>query len=1208
MAQVMTESGKRIVVATANDETLHITGKWGDPKPTEMRAGGWGRIRMYGSKDSETLHGGWAADEILGFQSGGEKISSMDGGNDYLYGYGGNDSLFGGLGDDSLYGGDNDDVLWGDNDDNFKPSSQFFASDDNGRDHLYGEKGNDLLKGFSGNDTLDGGEDNDELYGGKGDDSLIGGGGNDTLYGEADRDTLEGGDNDDNLYGGGGNDTLKGGNNDDHLDGGDDNDELYGDGGADYLNGDLGSDIINGGGEGDTLFAGPIFYKTTTNPTFQDKDVLIGGSGNDRFFLTQFTTSNTSNSTIWQNYILAANTLLKDMVSLIRAISDKDADGHRKAYPIIQAGMFLAIDAIWTGVTDIVSQHFNSASVEVQLANSYVTIKDFNIDEDSLVIPVKGMFSFENVPLRIIDGIATTGTKISYYGQEFAFLENVSANDLALTRDPDIDKNDKLQVVTGLKNRGSTGSFVVNSVSNSSFSSLIVASDSTSNNSLKGDDYLYGSVSHDNINGDAGNDNINGDAGNDNINGDAGNDILNPGYNQGSTDTVDGGSGTDTLQVDYTSKTDGAGIHLGHQNTNHIWNRANGQILVNVSNVENYHITGTQYDDVFEGRSGNDLLIGGSGNDIYIVDNTNDVIGENENEGIDSVQSSVTFSLDDNIENLTLTGTAAINGTGNAGNNVIIGNSGNNLLNGGAGSDILNGGAGNDTLDGGSGSDTYEFDTDISLGSDSIKEILVTRFNTVFNTYIQANGDLTRVVQTPNSGTWESFDIVDAGNGKVRLKTVFDTFLQANGDLTRVVQTPNSGTWESFDIVDAGNGKVRLKTVFNTFLQANGDLTRVVQTPNSGTWESFNAIQVAKDQDTLDFSQTTTKSINVNLSLAGPQIINENLTLTLGQIWGGQHFVNIENVIGGSLNDILVGNSLNNVLNGGAGSDILNGGDGNDVLDGDLGPAVSGTAQDTIYGGAGNDQIWGGEDNDTLYGESDNDILNGEDGNDVLNPGYNPGSIDTVDGGAGIDLLQVDYTSKTNDAHGIHLRHLGENNIKNRANGQILVNFSNVENFDITGTQYADFFEGGSGNDIFKGGAGNDILIGRTGKDTLTGGLGADRFDYRNLTDSLLNNFDVITDFNASVGNDLFLVSTARSAFSNVGTVTTLDSAGISTRLTSTAFTANSAAQFTLGGTTSTFVAINDGVAGFNANTDAIIEVTGLTGTLGLNNFTTTLV
>ncbi|WP_028082760.1 lectin-like protein, partial [Dolichospermum circinale] len=90
--------------------------------------------------------------------------------------------------------------------------------------------------------------------------------------------------------------------------------------------------------------------------------------------------------------------------------------------------------------------------------------------------------------------------------------------------------------------------------------------------------------------------------------------------------------------------------------------------------------------DTLNGGAGIDTLIGGLGNDIYIVDSTTDTITENASGGTDTIQSSVTYTIAAlaNVENLTLTGTA-INGTGNAGNNVITGNSANNILNGGAG-------------------------------------------------------------------------------------------------------------------------------------------------------------------------------------------------------------------------------------------------------------------------------------------------------------------------------------------------------------------------------------------------------------------------------------------------------------------------------------------------------------------------------------------
>ncbi len=159
---------------------------------------------------------------------------------------------------------------------------------------------------------------------------------------------------------------------------------------------------------------------------------------------------------------------------------------------------------------------------------------------------------------------------------------------------------------------------------------------------------------------------------------------------------------------------------------------------------------------------------------------------------------------------------------------------------------------------------------------------------------------------------------------------------------------------------------------------------------------------------------------------------------------------------------------------------------------------------------------------------------------------------------------------------------------------------------DVNGDGAADIVGfGGDGVYVALANSGKDILTGGLGQDTLTGGPGADRFDYRNLADSVLGSFDVITDFNAKSGNDLFVVSNARSVFNNVGTVATLDAAGIAAKLTNTTFTANSAAQFSFG--SRTFVGINDTTAGFDPTKDAIIEVTGLAGTLGLNNFTTSL-
>jgi Ca2+-binding RTX toxin-like protein len=99
-------------------------------------------------------------------------------------------------------------------------------------------------------------------------------------------------------------------------------------------------------------------------------------------------------------------------------------------------------------------------------------------------------------------------------------------------------------------------------------------------------------------------------------------------------------------------------------------------------------------------------MFGGAGKDVYVVDNVGDQIFELAGAGVDTVRSFINFTLGANLENLTLLGTANLDGTGNTRNNVLTGNSGNNTLNGEAGNDTLNGRAGNDTLNGGAGNDT----------------------------------------------------------------------------------------------------------------------------------------------------------------------------------------------------------------------------------------------------------------------------------------------------------------------------------------------------------------------------------------------------------------------------------------------------------------------------------------------------------------------
>ncbi len=116
---------------------------------------------------------------------------------------------------------------------------------------------------------------------------------------------------------------------------------------------------------------------------------------------------------------------------------------------------------------------------------------------------------------------------------------------------------------------------------------------------------------------------------------------------------------------------------------------------------------GTDNSETLTSELGLDVLIGLAGDDIYSVNDTGDIVVEEAGagEGNDTVNSSASYTLSENVENLVLSGTAALYGIGNDGANTITGNSGANLLSGGEGDDTLDGGVGNDILDGGNGDD-----------------------------------------------------------------------------------------------------------------------------------------------------------------------------------------------------------------------------------------------------------------------------------------------------------------------------------------------------------------------------------------------------------------------------------------------------------------------------------------------------------------------
>jgi Ca2+-binding RTX toxin-like protein len=242
---------------------------------------------------------------------------------------------------------------------------------------------------------------------------------------------------------------------------------------------------------------------------------------------------------------------------------------------------------------------------------------------------------------------------------------------------------------------------------------IYLSQDADSFDAGAGHDLLYGFGGNDTLVGGEGNDTLIGGLGNDTLNGGAGNDTasyadaqagvrvhLGAMVNGVSQPQDTGGAGTDTL-ISIENL-------IGSNFNDHLsaFISSPGSALFGGSGADT--LNGGSGADTLDGGTGTDTLVGGLGNDTYITDG-GDTITEAANAGIDTVQSSVTHTLAANVENLTLTGSAAINGTGNALNNVITGNSGANTLIGGEGNDTLIGGLGNDTLNGGAGNDTASY-------------------------------------------------------------------------------------------------------------------------------------------------------------------------------------------------------------------------------------------------------------------------------------------------------------------------------------------------------------------------------------------------------------------------------------------------------------------------------------------------------------------
>eukprot|EP00456_Euglypha_rotunda_P036711 TRINITY_DN281_c0_g1_i2.p1 TRINITY_DN281_c0_g1~~TRINITY_DN281_c0_g1_i2.p1 ORF type:complete len:1237 (+),score=395.78 TRINITY_DN281_c0_g1_i2:1656-5366(+) len=608
--------------------------------------------------------------------------------------------------------------------------------------------------------------------------------------------------------------------------------------------------------------------------------------------------------------------------------------------------------------------------------------------------------------------------------------------------------------------------------------------------------------------------------------GGAGNDRL-IGSDKG--EYFDGGAGIDTIDYSKSSRSVGVAFAMPVQFG------AGGDVLVNVENIIGSAfndslrggtganvISGEDGDDILfgdggddalyggsgndwmNGQWGDDTLVGGAGNDTYLVDSSGDKIVEQAGEGVDTVESVVSYILSANVENLTLSGTDAIDGTGNAQDNVIIGADGANHLIGGDGNDtlqglrgddLLEGGAGNDILDGGRGADRM-----VGGAGDDLYII-----DDAGDVVMEAAGEGTDTVQTSIdyvlTDNVENVRLFDLINGVIVTGNALDNLMDARaqsmtanifprsrfygmaGDDTLIAS--NNGDFlaggAGSDVLTGGSGQDALVSGDYVAGARNWDMGTEKDVMSAG--DNVDVVYAGYGDDADGGADSDQLYYSFGGASAGIDIRTSDLLGPGPHIFGGGIVQNFEMLValrgsefddyittiphpfsqtidGGAGDDVIIGNWTETIMIGGAGNDrFVSGGSGRDVFRGGEGidtvdyslTSAKVVAMDSVGNGFA-DQLFEIE---NIIGSAYNDVLTG---NGVANMLKGGGGADILFGEAGADLL---YGEAGNDV--------------------------------LHGGADADTLDGGDGFDTLYGDDGADLLYGGDGNDVLDGGLGADR-------------------------------------------------------------------------------------------------------------------
>jgi Ca2+-binding RTX toxin-like protein len=647
----------------------------------------------------------------------------------------------------------------------------------------------------------------------------------------------------------------------DKVSGGDGNDWLYGADGADTLEGGSGNDTLVGG---------------------TGIDTLTGGIGDDIYLLTSQNNSTTVASStdiinedensgqdiVWSTF--QSTTLAANLEVLILAGTAITGTGNNLDNSIVGNSQNNVLNG---GVGDDYMQGrsgndtytvdsegdtvYEAANDGVDTVNSSVsyTLTD-NVER--LVLSANQLVSFTGVIANVTTGSGATAVSVPTLTVTAPTGSGVLAIGQSIIGAGIASGTTIIGFGTGT---GGAGTYYL------STSQTVASTTMTTFQDLDG----RGNGLNNSITGNSGNNILDGSWGDDTLIGGQGNDSYVVDSSKDvvveSTSTLLGGGGVDTVYSSSWSWT----MSLGVENLYLI----NGRGGTGIGNSAANLIAGDDSNNTLDGKAGADTLAGGDGNDTYYVDNLADIVVELNNEGSDTVFTSLSaYSIKDliNVEHLTLQGTLAASATGNLLNNTITGNSNNNVINGMegiddikgmGGSDRIDGGIGNDTLDGGTGNDTLLG----GLGDDSL------------------SGGLGANVLTGGTGA-DTFVINEAAK---------DTITDLGGT-------------DNLKVSKFGNVTATLGSAW---------------TADSDTYNNGNVY--------------ITTGYDVNLS--GVNSGSKGFDITVKGIAAASTVTTVasDTIVGSSLNDTITGGDAQDNISGGAGNDILNGGSGNDTMSGGAG-------------------------------------------------------------------------------------------------------------------------------------------------------------------------------------------------------------------------------------------------------------------------------